>query len=256
MCCFSIKIKSVTETKIFVRSGSHGHEFIVYSMALDSPADVAMILPIPTPPKSPENAVRFVNLKPYADFFDDMEAGFPVVGEATKGQNEPASGSMSVQPKLLVQQVGSYEASFVPSEQDFRRLDPRFRLPASTWANLPIYHDYGFAVFKLKAGAHTVHPMAFEFPRRDPSRLFFPTVHIHDGKVHQTAEFDHTLYCQKSLADHVNLTSWRESPQTAGQFMKTDRTSGIVRPHDHCYKMPVTGRRKNADIYVNAFTTS
>ena len=162
--------------------------------------------------------------------------------------------SLSMPPpapkKLAVQQIGSYEASFVPSEADFRRLDERFRLPASTWASLPIYHDYGFAVFKLKAGAHVVHPMAFEFPRRYPNRLFFPTVHIHDGKVHQTADFDHTLYCQKRLTDKANLTAWAESPQTAGQFMQMDHTAGIVLAPDHCYKMPVYGRRKNADIYV------
>lgn len=248
MCCFSIKIKSVTNTKIFVRSGAHGHEFLVYSMALDSPADVAMILPIPTPPNPPEDAVRFLNLKTYANFFDDMERGFP------QPRSQDTKGTLSLHEaprrRLEVQQVGSYEASFVPTEKDFHRLDPRFRLPESTWASLPIYHDYGFAVFKLKAGAHTIHPMAFEFPRRDPSRLFFPTVHIHDGQVHQTAEFDHTLYCQKSMEDRANLTSWMESPQTAGQFMRMDRTAGIVAPHDQCYKVSMFGRRKNADIYV------
>ena len=46
----------------------------------------------------------------------------------------------------------------------------------------------------------TVHPMAFEFPRRAPAALFFPTVHIHDGEVHETAMFDHRLYCQLGAA--------------------------------------------------------
>jgi len=251
MCCFSGKIRSVTNTKIFVRSSANGRQFVVYSMALDSPADVAMILPIPTPPKSPENAVRFLNLKEYANFFEDMETGFPQSksargGTGTLSLGAPAPGAK----KLVVAQVGSYEASFVPSEKDFARLDARFRLPVSTWASLPIYHDYGFAVFKLKAGAHTIHPMAFEFPRRDPSRLFFPTVHIHDGKVHQTADFDHTLYCQKSAGDRADVKTWMESFQLSHQFMKMEHTAGIVAPHDHCYKRPIYGRRANTDIYV------
>ena len=79
----------------------------------------------------------------------------------------------------------------MPTVKDFARLDERFKLPPSTWDDLPGYKDYGFAVFKLKKGEQKVHPMAFEFPRGDTRKLFFPTVHIHDGKVHQTAGFDH-----------------------------------------------------------------
>ena len=84
----------------------------------------------------------------------------------------------------------------MPSLKDFDRLDPGFRLPEATWNQLPDYGDYGFAVFQLQAGRHQTHPMAFEFPRRDSSQLFFPTVHVHDGHVHPEAGFDHSLYCQ------------------------------------------------------------
>jgi hypothetical protein len=59
--------------------------------------------------------------------------------------------------------------------KDFSRLDERFRLPVDTWNQLPAHHDYGFAVFKLKPGVATVHPMAFSFPRRDQKTLFFHT---------------------------------------------------------------------------------
>jgi hypothetical protein len=38
--------------------------------------------------------------------------------------------------------------------------------------------------------------MALSFPVREGGKLFFPTVHIHDGKVHPTERFDHTLYAQ------------------------------------------------------------
>ena len=94
------------------------------------------------------------------------------------------------------------EASFVPTIADFDRLDERFRLPKETWHHLPQYNKFGFAVFKLKPGEKRIHPMAFEFPRSDSKRLFFPTVHIHDGEVHATADFDHILYCQQNPDEH------------------------------------------------------
>ena len=101
----------------------------------------------------------------------------------------------------------------MPAVKDFARLDERFRLPATTWDALPDYKDHGFAVFKLKSGEKHVHPMAFEFPRADHKRLFFPTVHIHDGKVHKTATFDHELYCQAGRGR--KRASWKESPSLA-----------------------------------------
>jgi hypothetical protein len=52
-------------------------------------------------------------------------------------------------------------------------------------------------VFQLAPGKVTVHPMAFTFPTRAPERLFFPTVHVHDGRFHTTAKFDHALYYQR-----------------------------------------------------------
>ena len=64
---------------------------------------------------------------------------------------------------------------------DFARLDERFRLPEVLFDAVPHYVDYGFAVFQLRPGNVTVHPMALTFPTRAPDRLFFPTVHVHDG---------------------------------------------------------------------------
>lgn len=112
----------------------------------------------------------------------------------------------SGQMDSVAKNVGDYEASFVPSQADFERLDPRFCLPPSVWSQLSLYADWGFAVFKLSLNPpptqlsaldlriiaerkrdgkppfpprrRDIHPMAFRFPRRDPSRLFFPTVHV------------------------------------------------------------------------------
>ncbi len=134
------------------------------------------------------------------------------------------------------------EASFVPTIADFDRLDERFRLPKETWHHLPQYNKFGFAVFKLKPGEKRIHPMAFEFPRSDSKRLFFPTVHIHDGEVHATADFDHILYCQQNPDEHFRAP--------ASRFMRIDATKGIVAADSHCYMRRMTGKLKNEDNYV------
>jgi hypothetical protein len=152
-----------------------------------------------------------------------------------------------------VVEVGKFVASFVPAVKDFARLDKQFRLPDGVWEKLPQYKDFGFAVFKLKKpekGGQKVHPMAFEFPREDKKVLFFPTVHIHDGQVHDKAGFDHTLYCQKREGDRTSLPDWRESSLLADRFVKIDKTQGIVDGAEHCYQKKIRGERKNEDILV------
>src|SRR5262249_5892993 len=152
------------------------------SMTINAANDLAMILPLPVKTPAGEKDVKFIDLKEYPEFFADMEIGFALA---------PPSASLSVAtgsaraaaPKLEVVQVGNFEASFVPTQKDFSRLDERFRLPPDAWKQLPQYETYGFAVFKLKSGEKKVHPMAFSFPREKARTLFFPTVHIHDGKV-------------------------------------------------------------------------
>jgi hypothetical protein len=167
-------------------------------------------------------------------------------------RSEPQIAAPKARP-LPVIEVGDFGASFVPSIRDFSRLDERFRLPDTAWDKLPAYRDFGFAVFKLKESAdkqQKVHPMAFEFPRANPRRLFFPTVHIHDGKVHAKAEFDHTLYCQTTGGETLPMGGWVESPQLADQFLQIARTAGIVEANSHCHKSRIRGLRKNEDIVV------
>jgi hypothetical protein len=217
-------------------------------MTIEAGEDLAMILPLPTARRAGEDAVRFINLKEYPSFFRDMRKGFPEPAtRAFKGVDRALPPPAAA--KLKVHEVGEFEASFVPTVRDFSRLDERFRLPDGTWEKLPLYMDYGFAVFKLKEGAKTVHPMAFEFPRRDPRTLFFPTVHIHDGEAHSKADFDHTLYCQR-LDEETNTRSfynWRESPQPAGMFMDVKNAQGLILADHHAYKLVIRGERKNED---------
>jgi hypothetical protein len=174
-----------------------------------------------------------------------MEKPFLPRSGRSLGKSKANKGK--AEPKLKVVEVGAFVASFVPTVKDFERLDEQFRLPKETWDKLPDYKDYGFAVFKLKPGEKKVHPMAFEFPRADPRRLFFPTVHIHDGKVHKTASFDHVLYCQVKGED---IKFWKESPSLAGTFMKIARTAGIVDKDAHVYRLMLKGRKTNQDTWL------
>src|SRR5687767_14673233 len=77
MCCFSQKVELVADTNIFARGSKEGRQFLVYSMRFKAGEDLSMILPIPTPKASPEDAVKFINLEKYPTFFDDLRSGFP-----------------------------------------------------------------------------------------------------------------------------------------------------------------------------------
>jgi hypothetical protein len=251
MCCFSKPVISVSDTRIFARADEEQREFLVYSMSLEAKQDLAMILPLPVAAGTGEKGVDFINLEGYPDFFADLLKGFPVPSPGEGRGHDTMTMTAAAAPKLEVVEVGAFEASFVPTVNDFSRLDERFRLPKATWAELPQYQSYGFAVFKLKAASMRVHPMAFSFPRRDPGELFFPTVHIHDGKVHSRARFDHILYCQPYGTDYPNFGGqWEESQGQAKRFMKVANTKGIIEPDQHCYKRELRGQLANRDTVL------
>ena len=67
----------MTETRIFGRFVTKERQVLAYQMSLDTPADVAMILPIPVVQPAKEDVVKFIDLSGYQDFFSDLEKGFP-----------------------------------------------------------------------------------------------------------------------------------------------------------------------------------
>lgn len=245
MCMFSGKIKEVTNTRIFSRMVGPGRQGLVYSMNVDTPTEVAMVLPLPVMMGAAENAVKFIDLSEYADFFASLDRGFPSILRSKSLDRSPAP-----QGKLEVHQVGSFEASFVPKMADFSRLDERFRLPEGALEKIGIYKDYGFAVFKFKAGKQKVHPMAMEFPSRFADRLYFPTVHIHDGEVHEKEDFDHNLYAQTAKSGGRALLNWEESNGNAGVFAKAGLSQGLLNPGAHVYRLKMVGEFKNEDQFL------
>ena len=247
MCCFSGKVKHVSDTSIFCRMGAQGNQVVIYSMILETENDVAMVLPVPVTEARDEASVKFINLSAYEDFFPKLDRAFPAP-RMFGGGADPFGGSVKSAPALEVKSVGNFAASFVPRIGDFSRLDEQFRIPDGVWKKLPQYADYGFVVFKLKAGHTRVHPMAFSFPARDRSRITFPTVHIHDGTVHPVAAFDHSLYCQSSSSE-VKI-SWQESVALAGGYVNLLKLQGTVTGNAHVYKRQMVGDFENVDVMV------
>ncbi len=217
-------------------------------MELTAAEPLAMILPVPVKSGADPKEFKFINLEAYPEFFDDLNRGFPI--PPPPAALALANSLPSRSAKLEVVSVGSFEASFVPTLADFDRLDGRFRIDPKIWQQLPGYERMGFAVFKLRPGSQKVHPMCFAYPRADTTRLFFPTLHIHDGQMHAQEDFDHELYAQGNGEQMPDVLNWEESRGWAGQFMKTDRTAGILAKDAHVCRRRLTGSLPNEDTYV------
>uniref|UniRef100_UPI003783D3DB hypothetical protein n=1 Tax=Prosthecobacter sp. TaxID=1965333 RepID=UPI003783D3DB len=248
MCCFTGKVEEVKNTRIFARLRTDGRQTLIYQMSVKVPQDLAMVLPVPVKKGVGEDAMRFYDLSKYETVFEDLWKLFQV--QYNYGAKAPVAVA-APREALRVVSVGAYDASFVPTIADFSRLDARFRLPEGVWAKLPGYADFGFAVFKLKPGNAQVHPMAFSFPTALARTVFFPTLHIHDGKVHAKEKFDHTLYLQGSGMD-TTRSGWEESPVLPVTKVKCGNTHGIVRPDLHVFRNEMRGKFVNGDVVVKS----
>jgi hypothetical protein len=254
-------VKHVAKTKIFARQGENQKQILAYGMDSSIDQELAMILPIPVPRGVADDAVRFIDLSGYARMLVDLDAAFPAMMMRSKSRGIFAAQSRGG-PPLQVHDVGDFQASFVPSREDLDRLDPRFTLPKDVWSQLRIYDDWGFVVCKLKPSVSwfkrlfgtswkTLHPMAFEFPTREPEKLFFPTVHVHDGEVHERAMFDHSLIWQGRDTSVVSAeydAAIDASTLAAGVFLS--KTMGVIDPTLGARKITLMGELENQDTWV------
>jgi hypothetical protein len=254
MCVFSQPVESVSRTHIFVRASAPGRQLLAYAMQYRAAGELAMILPLPVPPGCGEDAVRFIDLSGHASFFADLDQLFrgQLVACAAPGE---ASASL-----LRVHDVGSFEVSFVPTLRDFARIDPRFRLADGVAASLPHGADSGFVVVQLREREGQLHPIAFDFPTRRPDHLFYPTVHVHDGKVPDHATFEHTLYAQHHNArPFLRWQPWTEGFRRAFLLAwEAALLDGIDAAHSHgllameqpIYRIKIEGSWPNVDLWV------
>jgi hypothetical protein len=249
MCVFTSEASEVHDTRIFSRVDATT-QFLAYDMRVALRSEGAMVLPLPVHPVS--RTLEFVDLSDYSEFFRDMDLCFPPP-ELDLTDESVAVAAGSAKP-LPVEQVGAFEASFVPSEREWGRLEPRFRLSDKVWNALPDYSEFGFAVFKLRSGSENrVHPMAFRFATSDPERAYFPTIHVHDGNVHTEAEFDHALYLQ-SAAHHDEWFPGELLPAKRMRFrnlLHRDATRGLVLKDIPLWKKELRGSLPNQDTWVS-----
>jgi hypothetical protein len=275
---------NISKTNIFARHTRSGHQLIIYSMSIASKSRAAMILPLPVLPVTGEDALQFVDLSGYPNLFDDMSAvclpEFTL--DSMEGLDELGAPALEdAAPSVLtVHEVGDYEASYAPTMADFSRIDPCFRLPDDIWRQLPDYSDFGFAVFQLKLTLtddqlveNTIHPMAFEFPTRVTEKLYFPTVHVHDGAYHATGDFYHRFYCQRENARVEFKYQWDimhgQEPEfvepgelfewfyrTEGDFTDSidmQRCEGLIDPDKQLSSMVLIGNFPNVDILLGDY---
>ncbi|TWU56234.1 hypothetical protein [Rubripirellula reticaptiva] len=273
MCCFSQPVSHVGNTRIFGRLAASGTQFLAYEMEYESESPTAMILPLPidlavrdgdTHDSAANDSLaggrplRFISLEGYPDFFSHFERGFPFIPGVSIGCSTNELITSSSAAMIEVQEIGDYIASYVPSLQDFDRLDPQFSIASSVWDQLPLYHDFGFAVFQLKKLSGKPHPMAMEFATRWPAEVFFPTVHIHDGEVHSVERFDHALYLQHAAWDSIvdgyvnsdvrdQATGFVRSNRPAKQFMATADSAGLLQPDLLVHRSILSGDLANED---------
>lgn len=271
MCCFSQPVESVANTRIFARLMGD-KQAIVYQMRFKSQHENAMILPLPVRQDAGDKAVSFVSLKGYGGFFSDLNQAFPTVPPLPAGRLGVEGGVLKGPPPLVVHEVGDFIASYVPSVSDFSRLNPRFAIPKASWDQVGGYEDYGFAVFQLKSRSGETHPMAFTFESRWKDKIFFPTVHIHDGKVHAREYFDHSLYFQlpedmtatvvaasredqamQDVMDHVlgRPPRWVSSRHKARFYCDIKAAKGFIHPDRPLHRISMVGSFNNEDVIID-----
>ena len=260
MCCFSQPVSFVGKTQIFARLTGTGSQFLAYEMVYESEVPNAMILPLPVLQSAGEDAVQFIDLSEDESFFKTLSKGFPRVPRSPGLGCGADRVTASADAMLPVQNVGNFIASFVPTIDDFDRLDPQFTIPKDTWLNIPEYADYGFAIFQLASLSAIAHPMAFEFQTRFKNdKVFFPTVHIHDGVVHKEEKFDHSLFLQHAAYDSVvskyrdwnvtdAATGFVRSKNEASDFCQSIDNRDLIVPELLVHRLDLKGTLKNEDM--------
>jgi hypothetical protein len=256
---------------MFARLDGVGNQYIVYSVEYSSPTDVALILPIPVVPG--DASVQFVPMDCYDDFFNNLASGF--VAPSTGRWIQDMSGGGET---FAVQSVRPKGAFYVPTFDDFARLDLSLRPSVDLLDKFPNYRDFGFVVLKLPStdlpagtgglsaqallelrqqyGCEVVSParlspIAFRFASREPRCVYFPLTIFEGDEYKPIVEFDHTLYLQHDklgnefAQHHVGHVSLR-----ASNFMRDSGKDGVVHPRSCCFRRILRGSAANQDLWV------
>jgi hypothetical protein len=253
MGIFSTPVRIAGTFNFFARAArAHtDHQFLACNFRYEAEAAFTLILPLPTPPDAAANAVRFINLSGYDDFFQDVRRGWPDLTRDTEKQSLTDRILEKVRDWLDLDTTQT-EIAFFPDQQVLAEMRDRWPLSEAVWAALKPYTQFGLVGLKLEAGANRLPPIAFEFPRGTPTELFFPTAH---NLPHSAAlNLRHALYAQ---TPHRSA-AWRiaTSPDDAHRrwlardFVKTDRTLDLIDPDQPIVARRLSGPADNLDVRV------
>src|SRR5580658_6761778 len=122
MCCFSVptpvgllarlfargrRAVTVSGTRIFARvDRAASTQWLAYAMAVDTPGDVAMVLPLPVA-RVADDALAFVDLSKAPELFDRLDDLFPSFELGEDVARAPRAKAMLARPQLVVHKVGS-----------------------------------------------------------------------------------------------------------------------------------------------------
>jgi hypothetical protein len=253
MGIFSTPVRVAGTFNFFARAArAHtDHQFLACNFRYEAETAFTLILPLPTPPDAPANAVRFINLSGYDGFFQDVRRGFPVLTRDPEKQSLTDRLREKVRDWLDLDTT-QIELAFFPNQPVLAEMSNRWPLSAAVWAALKPYANFGLVGLKLEAGANRLPPIAFEFPRSTPAELFFPTAH----NLPRSAALNvkHALYAQ---TPHRS-PAWRISTGPddhrqrwlARNFVKVDRTLGLIDPDQPIVARRLSGPADNLDVRV------
>ncbi|MEO7716990.1 MAG: hypothetical protein ABIY70_12375 [Capsulimonas sp.] len=284
MCCFSGTVSLVSDTCIFARLSGRGTQYLVYQMSFQTDMEVAMVLPIPVSSHA-ENAVRFLALDGYPGFFDDLEELFaPPLGTLSLSGAPASAGPAMLEVHQVgnyaasfVPRIGDFDRldprfrlpehvwEKLPEYADYgfavfklglRTPDPAAQ-PEEPRVLTPWQARRAYLMDKFRPKPPPlvedtplimdVHPMAFEFPTALPNKIFFPTLHIHDGMIHSHEEFDHSLYWQGGSNARAGESI---STMPIASCVDLESALGVVDGEAPMRKLSVVGRHANEDIIL------
>lgn len=275
MCIFSREVKSVSATKIFASIAyadlpwigpgrrPYVRQTLVYENQYAASDELAMVLPIPAALGS--SSIELIDMSSRRKFFEALEALF----------SDPYTKSLGGRGRFMTRggplpviSCGDYLVSICPRQEDMKQLHPMFQVDSDIWddESLQHYRSYSFVVAKLKAGTQKMSPLAFSFVSKLASAVYFPTLHVHDGRLPARAEFDHTLYLEAppySSVSQLERDSQFEAvyggPGEAWELYKgwriresdvSDPLEGFLHNDRHLTRRVINGEQHNGDILV------
>ena len=180
MCMISLPINEVSNTNIFVaQDNERKRQLTIYSNLVDNSINAnAMIIPVPHP-----ETVLFHDMSTNKNFFKECDRSFflPTLRSSTLGTNSLGVDSFKKKKIIVVQQVGSYNVSLIPSIDEFENIDTNvFILSDELKQILKQYYSegWGFIAFILNSDKKEYHPFAFSHDLLN-GEIYIPTRHFH-----------------------------------------------------------------------------